>query len=145
MPGRATNFAPGIAAALARPPSSRTIGSSSPRSTSVGTRTSAKALLQPRALCPAIIHEIRAVADRGRSPRGEVAQRSADHRQQHPPLGQHPWRHLREALANSVEGTRVDRGKLDEYVGRSLMLVAALSPDIDYDKASAIAHKAVGG
>lgn len=52
--------------------------------------------------------------------------------------GQHPWRHLREAPAYSDEGTRVDRGKLDEYVGRSLMLVTALSPDIGYDRASAI-------
>ena len=52
--------------------------------------------------------------------------------------GQHLWRHLREAPAYSNEGTRVDRGKLDEYVGRSLMLVTALSPDIGYDRASAI-------
>jgi fumarate hydratase class II len=32
----------------------------------------------------------------------------------------------------------------DELVGRSLMLVTALSPVIGYDKASAIAHKANG-
>jgi fumarate hydratase class II len=31
---------------------------------------------------------------------------------------------------------------VQEYVGRSLMLVTALSPHIGYDKASAIAHKA---
>ena len=31
---------------------------------------------------------------------------------------------------------------MSEYVGRSLMLVTALSPHIGYDKASAIAHKA---
>ena len=31
---------------------------------------------------------------------------------------------------------------MTEYVGRSLMLVTALSPHIGYDKASAIAHKA---
>jgi len=31
---------------------------------------------------------------------------------------------------------------IDELVGRSLMLVTALSPVIGYDKASAIAHKA---
>ena len=37
----------------------------------------------------------------------------------------------------SVEGARVD-----ELVGRSLMLVTALSPHIRYDRASAIAHKA---
>ena len=42
----------------------------------------------------------------------------------------------------SVEGTELDRVKIADYVGRSLMLVTALSPIIGYDKASAIAHKA---
>jgi fumarate hydratase class II len=42
----------------------------------------------------------------------------------------------------SVEGTDLDRTKVTNYVGRSLMLVTALSPHIGYDKASAIAHKA---
>jgi fumarate hydratase class II len=42
----------------------------------------------------------------------------------------------------SIDGTDLDRGKIDEYVGRSLMLVTALSPHIGYDKASAIAQKA---
>jgi fumarate hydratase class II len=42
----------------------------------------------------------------------------------------------------SVEGTRLNRKRIDELVGRSLMLVTALSPVIGYDKASAIAHKA---
>jgi fumarate hydratase, class II len=42
----------------------------------------------------------------------------------------------------SVEGTRLDRRRIDEMLGRSLMLVTALSPMIGYDKASAIAHKA---
>jgi fumarate hydratase, class II len=42
----------------------------------------------------------------------------------------------------SVEGTRLNRNRIDEMVGRSLMLVTALSPVIGYDKASAIAHKA---
>jgi fumarate hydratase, class II len=42
----------------------------------------------------------------------------------------------------SVEGTRLNRQHIDEMVGRSLMLVTALSPVIGYDKASAIAHKA---
>jgi fumarate hydratase class II len=42
----------------------------------------------------------------------------------------------------SVEGVKLDRDKVDEYVGRSLMLVTALSPHIGYDKASAIAHSA---
>ena len=44
----------------------------------------------------------------------------------------------------SVEGTRLNRTRIDELVGRSLMLVTALSPVIGYDKASAIAHKANG-
>jgi fumarate hydratase class II len=42
----------------------------------------------------------------------------------------------------SVEGTELDRAKVDGYVGASLMLVTALSPVIGYDKASAISHKA---
>ena len=42
----------------------------------------------------------------------------------------------------SIEGTELDRDKVRDYVGRSLMLVTALSPHIGYDKASAIAHKA---
>ncbi len=42
----------------------------------------------------------------------------------------------------SVEGTALDEAKVSDYVGRSLMLVTALSPHIGYDKASAIAHKA---
>jgi fumarate hydratase class II len=42
----------------------------------------------------------------------------------------------------SVEDAELDRKNVDDYVGRSLMLVTALSPHIGYDKASAIAHKA---
>jgi fumarate hydratase class II len=42
----------------------------------------------------------------------------------------------------SIEGTRLNRKHIDEMVGRSLMLVTALSPVIGYDKASAIAHAA---
>jgi fumarate hydratase class II len=42
----------------------------------------------------------------------------------------------------SVDGTRLNRRRIDEMLGRSLMLVTALSPVIGYDKASAIAHKA---
>jgi fumarate hydratase, class II len=42
----------------------------------------------------------------------------------------------------SVEGTELNRRHIDEMLGRSLMLVTALSPVIGYDKASAIAHKA---
>jgi fumarate hydratase, class II len=37
----------------------------------------------------------------------------------------------------SVEGTRLNRQRIDEMLGRSLMLVTALSPMIGYDKASA--------
>src|SRR5262249_19762822 len=42
----------------------------------------------------------------------------------------------------SVVGTELDTEKVSDYVGRSLMLVTALSPHVGYDKASAIAHKA---
>jgi fumarate hydratase class II len=42
----------------------------------------------------------------------------------------------------SVEGTELDRAKVEGYVGASLALVTALSPYIGYDKASAISHKA---
>ena len=42
----------------------------------------------------------------------------------------------------SVEGTRLNRKRIDEMVRRSLMLVTALAPVIGYDKASAIARKA---
>jgi len=42
----------------------------------------------------------------------------------------------------SVEGTRLNRQHIDAMLGRSLMLVTALSPVIGYDKAAAIAHKA---
>ncbi|HEX2940410.1 MAG TPA: lyase family protein, partial [Rhodopila sp.] len=43
----------------------------------------------------------------------------------------------------SVEGTKLNRKRIDQYVGESVMLVTALSPVIGYDKASAIAHKAM--
>src|SRR5215472_5063421 len=39
-------------------------------------------------------------------------------------------------------GTRLNRRRIDEMVGRSLMLVTALAPVIGYDKAAAIARKA---
>jgi fumarate hydratase class II len=45
-------------------------------------------------------------------------------------------------LEYCVEGTELNRAQIDAFVGRSLMLVTALSPVIGYDKASAIAHKA---
>ncbi|MGW6487618.1 class II fumarate hydratase [Streptomyces sp. NPDC055056] len=41
-----------------------------------------------------------------------------------------------------IEGTELNRERVDQYVNESLMLVTALSPVIGYDKASAIAHKA---
>jgi len=44
---------------------------------------------------------------------------------------------------NFVEGTKPNLKKIQEYVGRSLMLVTALSPVIGYDKASKIAHYAM--
>jgi fumarate hydratase class II len=43
----------------------------------------------------------------------------------------------------SVEGTELNRPHIAELVDRSLMLVTALSPVIGYDKASAIAHRAL--
>jgi fumarate hydratase class II len=42
----------------------------------------------------------------------------------------------------SVQGTQLNRPHIAEMLGRSLMLVTALSPVIGYDKASAIAHEA---
>ncbi len=42
-----------------------------------------------------------------------------------------------------VEGAEVNQGRLAENVARSVMMVTALSPVIGYDKASAIAHRAV--
>ena len=42
-----------------------------------------------------------------------------------------------------VEGTKPNVRKIAEYVERSLMLVTALSPVVDYDKASQIAHYAL--
>ncbi|MBT9329576.1 class II fumarate hydratase [Paracidobacterium acidisoli] len=43
-------------------------------------------------------------------------------------------------LHYSVEGTEVQRKRIEGYVRNSLMLVTALSPVIGYDKASEIAH-----
>jgi len=43
----------------------------------------------------------------------------------------------------SVEGITLDRGRIEKFVNESLMLVTALSPVIGYDKASAIAHRAL--
>jgi fumarate hydratase class II len=42
-----------------------------------------------------------------------------------------------------IEGAKPNRKKIEEYVGRSLMLVTALSPVIGYDKSSKIAHYAL--
>src|SRR5262249_8984520 len=44
----------------------------------------------------------------------------------------------------SVEGITLDRSRIEKFVNESLMLVTALSPVIGYDKASAIAHRALG-
>jgi fumarate hydratase class II len=42
----------------------------------------------------------------------------------------------------SVEGTALDRERIDRYVANSLMLVTALSPVIGYQNAAHIAEKA---
>jgi fumarate hydratase class II len=44
---------------------------------------------------------------------------------------------------HSVEGTRLNERKIQQYVEQSLMLVTALSPAIGYDKASDVAHLAL--
>jgi fumarate hydratase class II len=41
-----------------------------------------------------------------------------------------------------IEGAELHRQQIDDYLSRSLVLVTALSPEIGYDKASQIAHKA---
>jgi fumarate hydratase, class II len=43
----------------------------------------------------------------------------------------------------SVEGTILNEKRIAQFVQNSLMLVTALSPEIGYDKASKIAHKAL--
>ncbi len=43
----------------------------------------------------------------------------------------------------SVEGTRLNEKRIGKYVDESVMLVTALSPVIGYDRASAIAHRAM--
>lgn len=43
----------------------------------------------------------------------------------------------------SVEGTKLNEKRISEFVNNSLMLVTALSPEIGYDKASRIAHRAL--
>ena len=43
----------------------------------------------------------------------------------------------------SIEGIKLDQNRIEKFVGESLMLVTALSPIIGYDKASAIAHRAL--
>jgi fumarate hydratase class II len=42
----------------------------------------------------------------------------------------------------AIEGPRPDRDRIDEHVGRSLMLITALSPVIGDERAAAIAHRA---
>ncbi len=48
--------------------------------------------------------------------------------------------HFREYL---VEGTSLNRARIDRYVADSVMAVTALSPIIGYDRAAAIAHRAM--
>jgi fumarate hydratase, class II len=43
----------------------------------------------------------------------------------------------------SIEGIKLDQNRIGKFVGESLMLVTALSPIVGYDKASAIAHRAL--
>jgi fumarate hydratase, class II len=43
----------------------------------------------------------------------------------------------------SVEGITLDRRRIDQFVGESVMLVTALSPAIGYDHAAAVAHYAL--
>ncbi len=43
----------------------------------------------------------------------------------------------------SVEGTRLNRARIDRYVAESVMLATALNPVIGYDRASQIAHLAM--
>jgi fumarate hydratase class II len=45
--------------------------------------------------------------------------------------------------AHCVEGIEADTARIDELLKRSLMLVTALSPHIGYDKAAAVAKKAL--
>jgi fumarate hydratase class II len=42
----------------------------------------------------------------------------------------------------SVAGTTLNRARIDDQLGRSLMLVTALTPEIGYDRAAAVAHHA---
>ncbi len=44
---------------------------------------------------------------------------------------------------HSVDGTTLNRARIDRYVAESVMLVTALSPLIGYDRASQIAHAAM--
>jgi fumarate hydratase class II len=42
-----------------------------------------------------------------------------------------------------IAGIKLDRNRINEFVSKSVMLVTALSPVIGYDKASAIAQRAM--
>ena len=44
---------------------------------------------------------------------------------------------------HSVEGTRLNETRIGQFVSESVMLVTSLSPLIGYDRASAVAHKAM--
>jgi len=67
---------------------------------------------------------------------------TADDLQRHPLDNGHD-RRLREFSEVPDRGTKPNPKKITEYVERSLMLVATLSPVIGYDKASKIAHYAM--
>lgn len=45
--------------------------------------------------------------------------------------------------ANCARGIEPDRARLDELLGKSLMLVTALTPELGYERAAAIAKKAL--
>jgi fumarate hydratase class II len=44
--------------------------------------------------------------------------------------------------AHCASGIEPDRARIDDLLGRSLMLVTALAPRVGYDTAARIAHKA---
>lgn len=58
----------------------------------------------------------------------------------------HSARILTDAIRNlrvfCIEGIELDRERIDHDLGRSLMLVTALTPEIGYDRAAQIAHTA---
>ncbi len=82
-----------------------------------------------------------AMAKRGGQLRAERVPPGRD--RQLPALGADPHRHLRLLPGVPGRGAELNQSRLAENVARSVMMVTALSPVIGYDKASAIAHRAV--